>query len=98
MSEPKYKFNEKEILEQLKKYIDSTYTEHYATDKIQATEFIIDAGHGVGFCVGNVIKYAKRYGKKEGYNRKDILKVLHYAIILMHVHDTQQSFEEKDTV
>lgn len=95
MTEPKYKFNEKQILEQLKKYIDSTYAEHYATDKIQATEFIIDAGHGVGFCVGNVIKYAKRYGKKEGYNRKDILKVLHYAIILMHVHDTQQTSEEK---
>lgn len=95
MSEPKYKFNEKEILEQLQVYIDSTYKQHYATDKIQATEFIIDAGHGIGFTVGNVMKYAQRYGKKEGYNRKDILKILHYAIILMYVHDSQQTPEEK---
>lgn len=92
----KYKYNEDHALEQLKKYIDSTYGEHYSKDKFQATEFIIDAGHGVGFCVGNVMKYAQRYGKKEGYNRKDILKILHYAIILLHVHDTQLSNEGEE--
>lgn len=39
------------------------------------------------FCIGNILKYAQRYGKKEGCNRKDLLKVIHYAIMALHVHD-----------
>ena len=77
------KFNEDEVLLQLKHYIDRTYSQHYSTDKIQATEFIIDSGHGEGFCMGNIIKYAKRYGKKAGKNEVDLLKIIHYAIILL---------------
>lgn len=90
-----YKFNEDRILHELKAYIDSTYGEHYSKTKFQATEFIIDGGHGVGFTVGNILKYAQRYGKKNGYNRKDILKIIHYAIILLHVHDTEQLTTEE---
>jgi hypothetical protein len=85
----KYKYNEEKLLAELKQYIDATYDEHYAHNKYQATEFIIDAGHGEGFCIGNVLKYAQRYGKKDGKNRKDIMKVLHYALIWLHVHDEQ---------
>jgi hypothetical protein len=77
-----YNFNESELVEELKKYIYDTYGKHYATGKYQATDMIIDSGHGIGFCMGNIMKYAKRYGQKEGYNRKDIMKILHYAIIL----------------
>ena len=47
----------------------------------------MDSGHGDGFCIGNIIKYAQRYGKKDGYNRKDLLKVLHYGIMALHNHD-----------
>ena len=36
---------------------------------INATEMIIDSGHGEGFCIGNILKYAQRYGKKNGKNR-----------------------------
>ena len=79
----KYKFNEDEVLRSLKIYIDRTYDQHYSTDQIQATEFIIDSGHGEGFCMGNIIKYAKRYGKKAGKNDLDLLKIIHYAIILL---------------
>ena len=78
-----YKFNEDEVLETLKLYIDNTYAQHYSTDKIQATEFIIDSGHGEGFCIGNIIKYAKRYGKKKGKNDLDLMKIMYYAIILL---------------
>jgi hypothetical protein len=92
---PNYKFNEDKLLAQLRMYIDKTYTQHYSQNKIQATEFIIDAGHGVGFTLGNVIKYAQRYGKKEGFNRQDLLKVLHYAIIALHVHDTTNPNKEQ---
>ena len=87
MNKIDYKYSEDRILEELKKYIDSTYDEHYSQNKFQATEFIIDSGHGDGFCIGNIMKYAQRYGKKDGYNRKDLLKVLHYGIIALHNHD-----------
>jgi len=84
-----YKYNEDALLKELKEYIDKTYGEHYSQDKFQTTEFVIDAGHGVGFTVGNIIKYAQRYGKKAGRNRQDILKVLHYAMMLLYVHDIE---------
>ena len=55
---------------------------HYAqTKNYQATEIIIDQGHGTGFCMGNILKYAQRYGKKEGRNKNDLMKVINYAII-----------------
>ena len=77
------------VLQELKKYIDVTYGQHYASDKYQATDVIIDSGHGEGFCLGNIMKYAKRYGNKEGKNRKDLMKILHYAIIMLNVHDME---------
>ena len=90
-----YRYNEDEILAELKSYIDATYGQHYSRDKFQATEFIIDGGHGEGFCIGNVLKYAQRYGKKDGRNRKDLLKILHYAIIMLHVHDLNEGNENE---
>ena len=86
-----YKYSEDKVLSELKKYIDSTYDEHYSQNKYQATEFILDIGHGAGFCIGNILKYAQRYGKKGNTedHRKDLLKVLHYAIIALHNHDNK---------
>ncbi len=94
MEEIDYKYNEKELLEELQEYVDSTYSQHYAHGKIQTTEFIIDNGHGIGHTAGNIIKYTQRYGKKEGRNRKDILKVLHYALIMLYVHDLETKKSE----
>lgn len=88
-----YKFNEYENLIALKDYVDSTYNQHYSKSKFQATEFIVDSGHGEGFCIGNILKYSQRYGKKEGKNRSDLLKVLHYALIALHVHDQENENE-----
>ena len=83
---PDYKFNEDKFLKDIKAYIDETYTSHYAKSEKQATEHIVDQGHGTGFCMGNILKYAQRYGKKDGYNKKDLLKIVHYAIIQMSIH------------
>jgi len=82
-----YKYSEDRILKEIKEYIDATYGEHYSQNKFQATEFIVDSGHGEGFCIGNIMKYAQRYGRKDGHNRKDLMKVLHYAIMAIHNHD-----------
>ena len=91
-----YVFNEEKILEEIKNGIDKTYSSHYAQNKVQSTEFIADAGHGEGFCIGNIIKYAQRYGKKNGYNRDDLKKIVHYAIIMMCLHDKRN--EEFETI
>jgi hypothetical protein len=84
-----YKFDEDKYLTEIHKYILSTYNQHYAQSKYQATDTIVDAGYAEGFCMGNILKYWKRYGKKDGKNRKDLLKIIHYAIIMLYVHDQQ---------
>jgi hypothetical protein len=86
-AEVPYKFNEGPLIAEFKAYIDSTYDGHYSKNKFQSTEFIIDCDHGLGFTLGNVLKYTQRYGKKEGHNRKDLLKILHYALIALSIHD-----------
>jgi len=90
-----YKFYEDKLIRELQEYVDKTYDQHYATDKYQATDVIIDSGHGTGFCLGNVIKYAKRYGNKGSPcdARKVLMKILHYALIQLYIHD-----EENKTV
>ena len=88
-----YKFNEDKIIDELQKYIDSTYEGHYSKNKFQSMEFIVDCGHGDSFCLGNIIKYAQRYGKKDGKNRKDLLKIMHYAIIALSVLDDELNGE-----
>jgi hypothetical protein len=39
------------------------------------------------FCQANAIKYLARYGKKNGKNRKDLLKAIHYIVLLMTSED-----------
>jgi len=84
-----YKFNEDKLIEEFTDYIDSTYASHYNTNKIQSMENIIDKGHGTGFCMGNVDKYASRYLNKGTRDdaRKDLMKVLHYTLLQLHIHD-----------
>ena len=90
-----YKYNEDKILSDLKDYIDDTYNEHYSQNKFQATEFIMDSGHGEGFCIGNIMKYAQRYGKKNGKDRKDLMKVVHYGIMALYNHDKELDKHDK---
>jgi len=86
-----YKFYEDKLIKELQEYVDKTYDQHYATDKYQATDVIIDSGHGTGFCLGNVIKYAKRYGNKGSPHdaRKDLMKIMHYTLIQLYIHDEE---------
>ena len=80
-----YKFNEDNIIQQIQRYVDGTYERHYAQGKYQATDMIIDAGHGKSFCMGNIMKYAMRCGKKDGTDAEmDLLKIM-----------TQQYYEWK---
>lgn len=91
-----YKYKEGSLLKELKEYVDSTYSQHYAAGNIQATEDTIDDGHGIGYCIGNCKKYLKRYGKKGTPEdaRKDLLKNLHYGLIALYVHDLEHTQPE----
>lgn len=81
-----YRFNEGEAIKQIKEYIDATYSGPYVGKRnLQAFDLIDSCGHGLGFCIGNAIKYAARYGKKEGFNKKDIMKAMHYLIMAIYV-------------
>ena len=90
-----YKYNEDNSLAEITAHINGTYSEHYSKNNYQATEFILDSSHGPGFCIGKVMKYAQRYGRKGSRDdwKKDLLKVIHYAIIQLHVHEIEN---EKD--
>ena len=96
-----YKFSEDKSIELLKNHIDKTYSSHYSKNKFQSTEFITDSGHGTGFCIGNIMKYAQRYGKKgtPEDHQKDLLKILHYAIIQLHIHQKDnESADERQLI
>ena len=81
-----YKFKEDITLADLQEYIDSTYNQHYSQGKYQATDMIVDSGYGEGFCIGNIMKYSMRYGKKDG-KKKELLKIIHYAMIALYIND-----------
>ena len=83
-----WKYNEEKIVKELLEYIRGTYNQHYSAgdDKIQTLDLIEACGDGEAFCRSNILKYASRYDKK-GTARRDIMKILHYAVLLMHFND-----------
>lgn len=91
MSDIDYKFREDELISELQTYIDNTYEGHYGQGGLQSSEVIVDRGRGLDFFLGNVDKYNARYGKKGSANdhRKDIMKILHYALLALYEHDRQ---------
>ena len=48
------------------------------------------------FAESNAIKYLARYGKKNGKNRKDLLKAVHYVILLMSSEDEELIKQQTD--
>ena len=83
-----WKYNEEEIVKELLEYIRGTYTQHYSAgdDQIQTLDLIEACGDGEAFCRSNILKYASRYDKK-GTARRDIMKILHYAVLLLNFND-----------
>lgn len=96
LSNPKNgrKYSEDEIIKELQEYIGRTYDQHYSAgdDKIQTLDLIEACGDGEAFCRSNILKYASRYDKK-GTARRDIMKILHYAVLLMHFNDKNAKLE-----
>jgi hypothetical protein len=78
-----YKFKEDITFKEVMDYINSTYEAHYSEKGgVQTLDYIMANSESLDFLKGNAIKYLARYGKKEGKNKKDLFKAIHYIILL----------------
>ena len=89
MSDGRNKYHEDEILNDIKEYVSSTYNGHYTGTKheyrnVQTLDLMASRDLASTFCQANILKYGSRYGSKDGRNKKDLLKVIHYAMLLLH--------------
>jgi len=84
-----FKYHEKEILKDIEEYVSRTYQGHYTGKSheyrnVQTLDLMAAKELASGFCQANILKYGSRYGNKDGRNKKDLLKVIHYAMLLLH--------------
>ena len=84
-----YKYHEEEILKDIEEYVSGTYQGHYTGNshefrKVQTIDLMASKDLAASFCQANIIKYGSRYGNKDGKNKKDLMKVIHYAMLLAH--------------
>ena len=79
------KYKEDKIINEIKSYVETTYTQHYSTtdEGFQVQDILRHLDINKDFCQANAIKYLCRYGKKNGHNRADLLKAVHYVILLL---------------
>ena len=84
-----YKYHEEEILKDIEEYVSQTYQGHYTGTKhefrnVQTIDLMASKDLAASFCQANILKYGSRYGNKDGKNQKDLMKVIHYAMLLLH--------------
>ena len=84
-----WKYNEDKILKDISDYVTGTYNSHYCGHEqeykdIQTIDLMAAKELASGFCQANIIKYGSRYGDKDGHSKRDLMKVIHYAMLLLH--------------
>ena len=81
-----WKYNEDKTLKEIHSYLVGTYHSHYTSEKskTQTLDLIESIGDAEPFTRSNAIKYLSRFGKKNGKYKLDILKAIHYCILLYH--------------
>ena len=82
-------------LDELSTYIKSTFGEHYSKDAIECFDILENVNCARDFCHGNSIKYLIRYGRKNGKNKMDLMKSLHYILLLMYYDNNIITEDEK---
>lgn len=87
-----FKYRENEILFEVEEYIKSTYSQHYKSEKtdLQAVDVWEALGTLEMTSRDTALKYLLRYGKKDGKNRKDLLKAIHYIILMMYTLEEEK--------
>jgi hypothetical protein len=89
----KYKYNEAKIISDFQNYIDKTYGQHYMSEEqnIECFDVWLSLGESLPTFRNTAIKYLWRYGKKHGSNKDDLLKVLHYTLMMLYVDHYKDS-------
>ena len=91
-----FKYKEDEILTEVLEYIVGTYSEHYGDQNIQIQDVFDQMGISEAFTRGAAMKYLFRFGKKDGKNRKDLLKCIHYVCLLYHYSFKSEGLKNED--
>ena len=84
-----FKYHEEEILKDIQEYVSGTYQGHYTGKSheyrnVQTIDLMASKELASAFCQAIILKYGSRYGNKDGKNKKDLMKVIHYAMLLLH--------------
>ena len=81
-----WKYEEDKTLKALEDYMASTYRSHYTSEKskTQVLDLIESIGDAEAFSRSNAIKYLSRFGRKNGKSKSDLLKAMHYCVLLYH--------------
>jgi hypothetical protein len=81
-----WKYQEDKTLKELESYLQSTYHSHYTSEqsKTQTLDLIESIGDAEPFSRSNAIKYLSRFGRKNGKSKLDLLKAMHYCVLLYH--------------
>ena len=72
-----------DILAEISLHLDGTNDDKYFAATVRTNELILSKNLGMGFNIGNAIKYLSRYtttGYSKSGARKDLKKAIHYIM------------------
>ena len=93
-----HKYQEDKGIKDLQDYVSSTYKGHYTNENsdTQTLDLIHSVGDAESFCRSNALKYLSRYDKK-GTAKNDILKAMHYCLLLYYFSGNTQEPDYTNT-
>ncbi len=90
------KYDEDDIIDEISEHIRKTYAQHYVNKRGEQTvDSAIADGDLMPWARTNVKKYISRYGKKEGFNREDLLKAVHNLIFMIVADDLMRQEQDE---
>lgn len=96
-----FRYKEDKILEEVKEYIEKTYSQHYTLqgNRKQALDIFydLDVTYPKIYAYTNALKYIFRYGKKAGKNKNDLLKAIHCLILFYYYENYMENNDNGTT-
>lgn len=82
-----FKYSETDFLEEVSEHIKSTYSQYYVNVDGGQVFDLATPEELLPFAKYSAISYLKRFGLKDGFNKKDLLKTVHYIAMMAHAAD-----------
>ena len=80
----KYRYREDDIVRDIKAHLDKTYGQHYNSEELQCFDAWLALGSSTTTARDTAIKYLWRYGKKNGRNKEDLMKAIHFIVFMLY--------------